>query len=82
MNPDKIRAQIAHLKRIQAELMRCYQIAFYAGDDLACHDIRAEYRLISEMITALQDELTAPVELRRAQRAAVEEAERILAIGY
>ena len=82
MTPDKIHAQIAHLKRIQAELMRCYQLAYYAQDDLACHDICAEYRLVSGLIAELRNEATAPVELRRAQAAAVEEAVRIVAIGY
>ena len=82
MTPDKIRTQIAHLKRCQSELMRCYTIAYYAQDDLACHEIRVEYRLISGLIDSLCNELIAPVELRRAQREAIEEAMRIVAIGY
>ena len=82
MTPAKIRGQIAYLKRVQAELARCYQLAFYAQDDSACHDIRAEYRLISDLIDSLCNELAAPIELKREQRAAVEEAMRIVAIGY
>lgn len=71
ISPTAIRKQIAYLKRILAELRFCFTLAYYAQDDVACHEIRGEYRLTTDLIRQLRGELAEFEKLQREQVAAV-----------
>lgn len=76
LTPTRIRQQLAYLQRLTRSLGRDYTIAYLGDDEAAMHSIRAEYRLVCDLMRQLRGEL----ELQREQAAAVLEAERMLGL--
>lgn len=79
INHTAIRKQIAYLKRILAELRFCFTLAWHAQDDSACHEIRAEYKLTTDLIRQLRRELAEFERLQSEQAAAIEFVEDLIA---
>jgi hypothetical protein len=78
LTPAKIHSQLAWLSRYRRGLCRDYTAAHLASDETEMHSIRAEYRLIGNLMAKLRGELREFEALQSEQVAAVVFVEELL----